>query len=173
MRGRKPTPTALKILHGVEGRRINRREPIPRSGLPPCPQHFTPEQAELWDFAVANAPPGMLKSLDMAVLEAWCVAYSIHRAATAELSREGVITVPGIKDPDRRVAAPQIGIINRTAALLSRLSSELGFSPSARSRVEVANPHSLSAANDDPPSETLDDFLLRGERLQAKFTKKH
>jgi P27 family predicted phage terminase small subunit len=173
MRGRKPTPTMLKRLHGVEPRRINRHEPIPPSDLPPCPKHFTAEQAELWEFALTNAPPGMVKSLDIGLLEAWCVAYSIHRAATTELSREGLLTVPGIKDPDRRVAAPQIGIINRTAALLLRLSSELGFSPTARTRVQVANPHSLFAAYDDPSSETLDDFLLRGERLQAKFAKKH
>jgi P27 family predicted phage terminase small subunit len=177
MRGRKPTPTALKRLHGVEARRINRHEPIPLPGFPPCPSHFTDEQAELWHFAVTNAPPGMVKSLDVGLLEAWCVAYSIHRAATAELSREGVITVPGIKDPDRRVAAPQIGIINRTAALLSRLSSELGFSPTARSRVQVPSPHSLNTADEDPSSESLDDFLLRGERLraraQAEIAKKH
>jgi P27 family predicted phage terminase small subunit len=173
MRGRKPTATILKRLHGVETRRINNDEPIPRSGVSPCPSHFTPEQAELWNFALANAPPGMLKSLDIGLLEAWCVAYSIHRAATAELTRQGTITVVGVKNPDRRVAAPHIGIINRTAALLSRLSSELGFTPVSRSRIQVANPHSLSATYDDPSSETLDDFLLRGERLQAKFAKKH
>jgi P27 family predicted phage terminase small subunit len=115
----------------------------------------------------------MLKSLDIGLLETWCVAYSIHRAATAELTRQGTITVIGVKNPDRRVPAPQIGIINRTAALMSRLSSELGFSPTARTRVQVSNPHSLFAAYDDPSSETLDDFLLRGERLRAKFAKKH
>ena len=45
--------------------------------------------------------------------------------------------MPGIKYPDRKVAAPQIGIINRTAAILSRLASDLGFSPTARSRYEL------------------------------------
>jgi hypothetical protein len=74
------------------------------------------------------------------------------------------------KNPDRRVAAPQIGIINRTAALLSRLSSELGFSPTARSRV-VASPHGLSNASDDPLSQSLDDFLLEGERMRAELQK--
>ena len=74
VRGRKPSPTVLKRLHGVEPRRINHDEPIPRVRLPPRPRHFTPEQAELWDSALTNAPPGMLKSLDMGLLEAWCVA---------------------------------------------------------------------------------------------------
>jgi P27 family predicted phage terminase small subunit len=115
----------------------------------------------------------MLKSLDIGLLEAWCVAYSIHRAATAELTRQGTITVIGVKNPDRRIAAPQIGIINRTATLLSRLASELGFSPTARSRVQVPSPPSLKTAYEDPSSESLDDFLLRGERLQAKYAKKH
>jgi P27 family predicted phage terminase small subunit len=177
MRGRKPTPTALKRLRGVEPRRINHLEPVPLSGLPECPKHFTAEQAELWEFALTNAPPGMVKSLDAGLLEAWCVAYSIHRAATAELSREGGITVPGIKEPDRRVAAPQIGIINRTAALLSRLSGELGFSPTARSRVRVPTPFSSNSDYNDPPSQSLDEFLLEGKRLHAKLqaepAKKH
>ena len=168
MRGRKPTPTLLKRLHAVEPRRINAREPIPNHGLPPCPAHFTPEQAELWDHAVQNAPPGMLKSLDAGVLEAWCVAYSIHRAATAELAREGAITVRGIKDPSRQVAAPQVGIINRTSALMSRLANDLGFSPVARSRVQVAD-NGVSATINEPPQVSLEEYLAEGRRLRARL----
>lgn len=177
MRGRKPTPTALKRLHGAEPRRINRDEPIPRSGLPLCPQHFTPEQAELWNYALMNAPPGMVKSLDVGLLEAWCVACSIHRAATEELAREGAVTVSGIKDPDRKVAAPQIGIINRTAAVMSRLASDLGFSPAARSRVRADPLGSVHAISDDASSESIEEYLRRGERLRTELetdlAKKH
>jgi P27 family predicted phage terminase small subunit len=177
MRGRKPTPTILKRLHRVEARRINRNEPIPKSGLLPCPTHFTSEQAELWDQAIANAPPGLLTGLDLALFEAWCVAHSIHRAAVTELAREGALTVPGIKDPERKVAAPQIGIINRTAALMSRLASDLGFCPTARSRVQVNSVGRFNATEDDGSGESLEDYLRRGELLHAKVrtevTKKH
>jgi P27 family predicted phage terminase small subunit len=178
MRGRKPTPTVLKRLHGVEPRRINNNEPpIAKAGLLPCPQHFTPDQAELWDQAIAHAPPGMLKVLDLALLEAWCVAHSIHRAAVTELSREGALTVPGIKDPDRRLVAPQVGLINRTAALMSRLASDLGFSPTARSRVQVESVERFNADDDDAPRESLEEYLRRCKQLDAKvqteLTKRH
>jgi P27 family predicted phage terminase small subunit len=178
MRGRKPMPTVLKRLHGVEPRRINDNEPpIPKAGLLPCPEHFTPEQAELWDHAIAIAPPGMMTGLDLGLLEAWCVAHSIHRAAVTELAREGALTVPGIKDPDRRVPTPVIGIITRTAALMSRLASDLGFSPTARSRVQVESVERFDAADDDAPRESLDEYLRRGKRLHAKvqteLTKRH
>jgi len=168
MRGRKPIPTVLKKLHAVEARRINAREPIPERDLPPCPSHFTPEQAELWDHAVRSAPSGMLRSLDLGVLEAWCVTYSVLRAATAELAQQGTITVPGIKDPSRRVAAPQVGIINRASAVMSRLANDLGFSPVARSRVQVQNNGPVPTTCESA-SVSLDDYLAEGERLRAKL----
>jgi P27 family predicted phage terminase small subunit len=113
----------------------------------------------------------MLKSLDAGVLEAWCVAYSIHRAATTELAREGAITVRGIKDPSRRVTAPQIGIINRTSALMSRLANDLGFSPVARSRVQVPD-NGVSATIDEPPQVSLEEYLAEGRRLRARLEAK-
>jgi P27 family predicted phage terminase small subunit len=168
MRGRKPSSTVLKRLHGVEPRRINPREPMPERGLPTPPVHFTREQAELWDHAVRNAPPGMLKSLDAGVLEAWCVVHSVFRAATAELAREGALTVRSVKDPDRRVAAPQVGIINRASAMMSRLANDLGFSPVARSRVQVPE-NGLSAVSRNTSQVSLEEFLAEGDRLRAKL----
>jgi hypothetical protein len=163
MRGRKPAPTILKQLHGVEPRRINHHEPIPEHGLPPSPTHFTQEQAELWNYAVQSAPPGMLKSPDVGLLEAWCVAYSIHRAATAELAREGAITVPGIRDPDRRVAAPQIGIIvedgSDPVAWVRRAGSSQDYSqprphppPLCRVRTVLATRQARSTVTSQYPS---------------------
>jgi P27 family predicted phage terminase small subunit len=172
MRGRKPLPTALKHLHGVELRRINQHEPTPEHGLPSCPLHFTPEQAGLWDDAVRCAPSGMLRALDVGLLEAWCVAYSIHRAATVELAQEGAITVRSVKDRDRRVAAPQIGIINRAGALMARLAADLGFSPSARSRVQVASIPGFGSVGNDASSTSLDDYIMKGEQLRTKVQAK-
>jgi P27 family predicted phage terminase small subunit len=119
----------------------------------------------------------MRKVLDLALLEAWVVAHSIHRAATAELAREGALTVPGIKDPDRRLVAPQVGLINRTAAVMSRLASDLGFSPTARSRVQVESVERFNTADGDAPRESLEEYLRRGKQLhakvQAELTKRH
>ena len=41
MRGRKPTPTHIKLVSGNPGKRpINRNEPQPKARLPRCPEHL-------------------------------------------------------------------------------------------------------------------------------------
>ena len=39
IRGRKPKPTALKVLEGNPGHRpLNKKEPMPKGKLPRCPE---------------------------------------------------------------------------------------------------------------------------------------
>ena len=41
MRGRKPTPTRLKLIHGNPGNRpLNPNKPEPRAAIPTCPSHL-------------------------------------------------------------------------------------------------------------------------------------
>lgn len=48
-RGRKPKPTALKILEGNPGKRpINENEPIPPKGTVKCPTWLEPEAKKEW-----------------------------------------------------------------------------------------------------------------------------
>src|SRR5690348_10847458 len=106
MRGRRPTPSMLKKLHGVESRRINHLEPLSQPGLPEPPAHFTAEQRAVWSQAVESAPPGLLSPADAALLEAWTVAWCLHRRATVELERAGSLTVPSASDPARQMPSP-------------------------------------------------------------------
>src|SRR5690349_17543959 len=135
MRGRRPTPTVLKRLHGVEPRRINHLEPKPSPGLPEPPAHFTPEQRAVWAQAVQSAPMGLLCRSDEALLETWTVAWCLHRRATVELERSGSLTVPSASDPARQMPSPLITIIAKTSAIMTRAVVELGFTPSGRSRI--------------------------------------
>ena len=49
MRGRKPKPTALKLLEGNPGkRRINGSEPKPPASRPTCPAHLSPSAKAEW-----------------------------------------------------------------------------------------------------------------------------
>ena len=49
MRGRKPTPTALKVLHGNPGKRkLPVNEPSPREGTADPPEWLEPEAQETW-----------------------------------------------------------------------------------------------------------------------------
>jgi P27 family predicted phage terminase small subunit len=176
MRGRRPAPTILKGLHGVEPRRINHLEPRQKSGLPEPPAHFTVEQQVVWAQAVESAPPGLLSPADAALLESWVVAWCLHRRATMELE-QGPLTVPSASDPARRMPSPLITVIAKTSAIIARAVVELGFTPTSRTKVRsgTSRPRPESEVADNVPS--LDDYLAEGERLHAKvlaeITKKH
>ena len=62
-RGRKPLPTAVKILEGDRGkgrRPLNRKEPIPNADQVKCPSWLMPEakkevlHGKLWDSSQAR-----------------------------------------------------------------------------------------------------------------------
>ena len=89
--GPRPQPTVLRVLHGVlhgnPGRRpLNASEPVPAAPLS-CepPDHLTVDQKEAWRYAFNHAPPGLLRSLDLALLELWAVHLDLHRKAAAAL----------------------------------------------------------------------------------------
>jgi P27 family predicted phage terminase small subunit len=170
MRGRRPAPTILKRLHGVEARRINHLEPRPRSGLPEPPAHFTPEQHEVWAQAVQSAPPGLLSPADAALLESWTVAWCLHRRATVELERAGSLTVPSASDPARQMPSPLITIIVKTSAIIARAVADLGFTPTCRSKVIQSgggrNPGEPHNGLGQVPS--LAEYLAEGDRLREK-----
>jgi P27 family predicted phage terminase small subunit len=179
MRGRRPTPTILKQLHGVEPRRINHQEPRPKSGAPEPPAHFTPEQHALWAQAVQSAPPGLLSPADAALLETWVTAWSLHRRATVELERAGSLTTPSASDPARRMPSPLITVIAKTSAIMARAVTELGFTPTSRSRVAQNSGTRTSGEPYETPEQavSLEEYLAEGERLreklQAELVKKH
>ena len=55
MRGRKPTPTHLKLLHGNPGkRRLNQGEPVPGKKFPTCPSHLCPPAKAEWKRLAAQ-----------------------------------------------------------------------------------------------------------------------
>ena len=138
MRGRKPKPTVLKDLHGSEEPR-NPLEPIPVGAISDdpteCPAHFNADQRDAWEYAVRHSPPGMLKRIDSMVLEAWVVSHCLHRRATEEMGRSELLT----RTPnDCPVQNPLIAIVNRQALIMSKLASDLGFTPVSRPRILVS-----------------------------------
>jgi hypothetical protein len=51
---------------------------------------------------------------------------------------------------------------------MSRLANDLGFSPVARSRVQVPE-NGVSATIDEPPGVSLEEYLAEGRRLRARL----
>jgi phage terminase small subunit len=100
VRGRKPKPESLRALHGYPRQQKKPPpEPKPPGALWEAPDSLLPGQRKSWDYAVRNAPPGILKRIDQSVLRAWCVADDAHRQASAELG-EVMVEADGKRGPN-------------------------------------------------------------------------
>ncbi|KQU53959.1 hypothetical protein ASG67_17900 [Sphingomonas sp. Leaf339] len=136
MRGRRPKPTALKELEGNPGkRRLNRGEPKPNGDLYAAPEWMSATQRDGWAYAITHAPHGLLKQLDRSVLAIWVVAEDMHREAAEKIAQYGLLT----KSPNAGLPlqSPYLAILNKQAQLMLKAGSELGFSPSSRTRVQI------------------------------------
>ena len=138
MRGRKPTPTAKKILLGNPGHRpISGDEPKPDPSIPDPPEKLLGvEGKKEWDRLTAElGKVGLLTQLERGVLAAYCVAFEdwivARRMIAAKgrmlLSREGVL-----------YQSPYVHQANRAVEQMTKLGQLLGLDPSSRTRLHVA-----------------------------------
>ena len=154
MRGRRPTPTRLKMLTGNPGKRpLNQDEPRPEANIPECPPELGPVARAEWDRLVGElAVLRLLTNLDRAALAAYCGAYALWADATAQIEKYGAM----IKSPQGfPIQSPYLAIANRQAKIMMRIASEFGFTPASRSRIATPPPpdRGLFALLDDPPDE--------------------
>ena len=80
IRGRKPKPTALKLLEGNPGKRpINEHEPIPPKGTVKCPTWLEPEaKKERKRLAPSLEAMGVLTQADLTAFAGYCQAYRLQ-----------------------------------------------------------------------------------------------
>jgi P27 family predicted phage terminase small subunit len=133
--GRLPKPTMLKILHGNPGGRpLSRREPRPKLQRPPCPSWLAPEAKRVWKRTVADmAAMKTLAASDREALVVYCEAVVHHRQACEIVDRSGIL----IRYRDGTVRNPALMVVASTGAIVTRLSAELGLTPSGRSRITM------------------------------------
>ena len=143
-RGRKPKPTALKILEGNPGKRaLNKREPKPTPEMPTPPEHLDAIARVEWDrMAVELHHLGLLTGLDRAVLAGYCDAYSLWVRATQEM--HAMLAEPGsslviVTEKGYQLPHPLVAIRNKARDAMLKFGVEFGLSPSSRSRVSVPN----------------------------------
>jgi P27 family predicted phage terminase small subunit len=135
MRGRKPKPTYLKLVEGNPGKRpINHDEPEPDGDLVDPPDFLNARQRIIWQQCIRNSPPGMLKKLDTGILQTYVVACERHEDAARRVDKSGsIVAIAG----GQWAHNPYLSVLNKQAAIMRAAISELGFSPSSRSRVKV------------------------------------
>lgn len=136
MRGRKPLPTALRLVTGNAGNRpLNALEPKPELAVPTCPAHLHPTAKAEWKrLARQLHTMGILTHLDRSVLAAYCQAYGRWVEAERRLKETPILlkTPAGFVQP-----SPWLGISNKSVELMLKFAAELGLSPSSRSRVQA------------------------------------
>jgi P27 family predicted phage terminase small subunit len=138
MRGKKPVPTALKLLRGNPGkRRINRSE-TPGGPLDPaCPPELTAADARAeWERGIVAAiRVGQITERDRIFAIAHCELWATWRSQLADAARHPHVVSSGpTKHP---IPNPARCMANKTFLLLARVDVELGFTPSSRSRITV------------------------------------
>jgi P27 family predicted phage terminase small subunit len=139
MRGRKPTPTSLKLLHGNPGRRpIRGGEPQPPRSQPSCPAHLSATAKAEWKrLARSLNQIGLLTQVDRAALAAYCQAYGRWVEAERKLQETPVLlkTPAGYVQP-----SPWLAIASKQLELMAKFMAELGLTPSSRSRLAIQIP---------------------------------
>jgi P27 family predicted phage terminase small subunit len=157
-RGRKPKPTALKLLEGDRGkgrRPLNKNEPIPPEGAIKCPSWLLPEAKKEWKrLAPALEAMRVLTVADLSAFEGYCQAYARWREAEEFITQHGSI----FKTPSGYVQqVPQVSIAQQNLKIMQSFCSEFGLTPASRARV-IAN----GGGADDLPSEDPMEKLLKG-----------
>lgn len=146
MRGRKPKPSVLRILQGNPGHRpVNTSEPEPASLEATCPDELTsdPVAAQEWMRGIVPAIEiGQITSADRVLAIAHCTLWSTWRSQLDAAAAAPHIVASG---PNGYAAPnPARGMANKTLIMLAKIDSELGFSPTSRTRVQ-AKPRARSA----------------------------
>jgi len=142
MRGRKPTPTPLKLLRGNPGkRRLNDREPRPKLGIPPCPRALDAAARHEWDeISKQLLDLGLLTKVDKAALAGYCANYSLFCRAQGEIKRrrfQHVTVNPKTLTLQRN---PWLIISDRAEMKMKQFLIEFGLSPASRTRLKTLEP---------------------------------
>jgi len=149
--GPKPKPPNLKLITGSQ--HYNKNNPMPAPARP-MPPDFLDDYAKVeWGRCVDDlcAYSGLSK-IDVAVFAAYCQSYSQWRhsselldefAKANPMTRGMVIYTKKSRDTQggNLIHNPVVGQMNKAKADMVRYATELGMTPSARSRIDSGAAH--------------------------------
>jgi len=153
-RGRKPLPTAIKILEGDRGhgrRPYNRDEPTPPQTCVECPDWLMDDAKEEWE----RLAPGLIamKTLtdnDIQAFAGRCQAYARWREAEEWMMRYGTV----FKTPSGYMQqVPQVSIAQQNLKIMQSFDAEFGLTPASRARLYAATGEKTDT--DDPMENVL------------------
>ncbi len=156
MKGRRSKPTQLKIITGNPGKRkLNKSEPKPDRGIPPCPDRLTGRARDLYQSAgehldrmgILTHADGPALELLAGSLDEYFSARDVIREAAERVTPEILGEQANLKDGltyksmtqnDEIVRAHPAVVIAADAWRRSlRMMTEFGLTPSSRSRLQA------------------------------------
>lgn len=155
--GRKPKPTALKILEGNPGKRqLNTNEPMPIKKAPLCPAWLEAEGKEEWRrLSMQLEDLGLLTDIDMAAFAGYCQAYARWKEAEEFISKHGSI----VKTPSGYwQQVPQVSIAQTYLKIMNKFCEQFGLTPSARSRM-------IADTRQQDPADPMELVLVGAKRV--------
>ena len=147
MAGRKPVPTATKILNGNPGHRpMNDQEAQLEPKLPRAPAYLSKvAQAEWRRTGKRLLEAGLMTALDETAFAAYCVAFSQWVGAIKKIQENGSTTWT---DGGGLARSPWVGIAAEAWKEMTRMLGEFGMTPSSRAKVKGAK-GAQTASGDD------------------------
>lgn len=145
--GRKPKPNHLKVLSGSRRARDPKTLPTPNVEVPTCPSWLSAEAKAEWKRVVPELEKlKLLSKVDRAALASYCEAWSMLKAAQADVVKYGVTQLVIERELDdgtvlyaKAARNPATAVARDAMVLIRSFCSEFGLSPSARSRMTVGN----------------------------------
>lgn len=143
MRGRKPKPTALKIITGKPGHRpLNDDEPTPEIIIdtPEYPAHLSGEARAEWNrLYPILARNGMISEADLNSFAGYCQAYGRWQVAESYIAQQGEVLIAGGGEGKQGmpIQNPYLAVSNKAQEYMLKREIEFGMTPSSRSRVSA------------------------------------
>jgi len=140
--GRRPQPTALKVLRGNPGRApLNRREPVPPAGAVRVPGTISAGGRRVWKrLAPIAVAMGTLTRADVEAFKTLCeLQATLDQAAAAKDDPGFVLFVVGEDGDGAPVVTvhPAVTLELRIAPIVRPYYEKFGLEPVGRARVQV------------------------------------
>jgi P27 family predicted phage terminase small subunit len=143
MKGRKPKPTAFRLIEGNrEHRTIHAElEPTPGKCAPPMPHGLTKPAKKHWKYLIKHLTEmGTIGESDQGAIMAAAVAYGQTCEIREELAALQAETEPVAKALNQKTISSLRRLMNQTLATMVRFESDLGLNPTARTRIKLEKP---------------------------------
>lgn len=147
MKGRKPTPTAVKNLLNNPGKRaVNHEEPQPDAIAPDPPDWLNPLARAHWiEIAPELEALGLLSTIDGSSFAEYCTIWARWMEAEQAIKAHGMVVRVNVTKYDKDgkplngspATSPYVNIANKALAQVRAYEVEFGKTPSSRSRVHV------------------------------------